>query len=473
MTKTTHGLFTARSTQGVRVTTLVVVLMLFFSLPIFADSLTLTQCVDQALANGPDIRASRAARGSAQATYDAAAAANSFSLSGTGGVSHSEAGTTRSNGTIAGSPYDTADAGVAASAPLSSTLSASVSQTLLEDSALDQSTTLHLGASTTLWDGYPRGSGSATVQQASLALQVTQSSEDANQKTIVYQVKQAYYTLLAQQRQIDILKKSLAQRVEELRKTQALYDAQSASQIDLRQAQINRTQADLDLQKAQDTLGIDRELLSAVVGWPLDRQYDVAEVGDVAVPTMDVAEAVKKALAQRSELKQSALNIASADISVARAKAQGALVVKANGSVDFNMSWASPVSTSTGWGAALTLSLPILDAGATAAAVQQAQLQNQALKIQQDKLVASISTGVKNAVSSLRDLRARADLAQASMELAQSQDDLAQLRFANGVLSNLDVLTASVALTTAQVNLANAKSDAQLAALALDAALGN
>ncbi len=341
---------------------------------------TLTLCVDRALAAGPDIRVSNANLGTARAQYNAAAAANAFGLSGTGDLGHTEAGTLRSNGQIANNPYDAADAGISVSAPLSSSLDLSLSQALFENSPAPQGSQLHMGASSTLWDGYPGGSGRATVQQASLTLQVTQSTEDANRKNIAYQVKQAYYTLLAQQRQLSILQETLAQRQEEMKKTQALYDAQSASQIDLKQAQVNQTQADLDLRKAQDTLEIDREQLSTLVGWPIERQYTAAEVEDMSLPSMDVAEAVKTALAQRADLKQSTLTIVAGDISVALAKAKGSAVVKANGSVDFNVNWSSPVSTSTGWGAGLSVSLPILDAGATAAAVTQAQLQKETLQ---------------------------------------------------------------------------------------------
>jgi outer membrane protein len=474
--------------RGVRLFALTAAILCASALNLAADEqaapVTLSQAVERALAQGPDIRLSGANLAAAQAKYDAAVAVNSFALGATGDLGRSEAGTARSNGQVASNPYDTADAGISMSAPLSSSMNVTASHTIFENPAnvppaqvQYPSTQLHVGASSTLWDGYPGGSGRAAVQQASLALQVNRTSEDANRKNIAYQVTQAYYTMLAQQRQLAIYQQTLAQRQEELKKTQALFDVQSANQIDLKQAQVNQAQAELDLAKAQDTLEIDRELLSALVGWPLERQYSVAEVEDLASPSLDVAEAVKAALTQRADLKQSALNLVSGDISVALAKAKGSPVVKANGSVDFNVGWGtsadpSSISTSTGWGAGVSVSLPILDAGAAAAAVKQAQLQNETLRIQQEKLVASISTGVKNAIYSLRDLRARAELSKTGLDLAQSQYDLAQLQFDNGVASNLDVLTASVALTTSKVNLAKAKSDAQLGVLALQNAMG-
>ncbi len=121
----------------------------------------------------------------------------------------------------------------------------------------------------------------------------------------------------------------------------------------------------------------------------------------------------------------------------------------------------------------MSVKAPVIDPGSIRGLVEQASFQNEKLRVQQDQLVATIKTSVKSAAYALRDLQARADLAAQSLDLAQSQYDLTKLQFDSGVSSNLDVLTASVALTTAQVNLAAARSAAQLGVLALQNAMGN
>ena len=64
------------------------------------------------------------------------------------------------------------------------------------------------------------------------------------------------------------------------------------------------------------------------------------------------------------------------------------------------------------------------------------------------------------------------ELARQNLELAQDQYDLTELEFGTGVTSNLDVLAASVTLTTAKAGLAAARSAAQLGVLALQNAMG-
>ena len=115
----------------------------------------------------------------------------------------------------------------------------------------------------------------------------------------------------------------------------------------------------------------------------------------------------------------------------------------------------------------MNVAAPIYSAGSIDAQIRQAALQKQSYLLQQQQLAATIATEVKNAVYSLKDLLAREELARAGLDLAQSQYELTRLQFEAGVSSNLDVLAASVALTTAEVALARARSDAQLGVLAL------
>jgi outer membrane protein len=438
-----------------------------------ATLVTLSQLVDQALNGGPGILISRATVAMAQAQYTQAAAANSFGMTGTASATHQ------------GAPYDTrllklgqssfaqdtGQAGVSLSAPLSTSLDVTAGHTLTEATPVAQSSNFSVSAGATLWDGYPGGSSLAAVQKAGLSLQGTQSAEDSNRRNIVYQVKQAYYTLLAAQRQLEIYQDTLIQRQQENVKTRALFDAHGASQIDLKQAQVNQKQAELDLRLAQGTLEVDREKLSTLVGWPLDKGYQVAEAEDLPLPDLDVSTAVSRALAQRSDMRQLVVNQASTDIDLALFKGKATPTVKASSGLTYTHDW-SRGTDSVSWNAGVNVAAPIYDAGSIDAQVRQAAMQKSSYTLQQQQLASSIATDVKNALYTLRDLIGRVELSQASLDLAQNQYDLASLQFDSGVNSNLDVLTASVALTTARVNEGKARSDAQLGVLALQNTMG-
>jgi outer membrane protein len=447
------------------------------ALPAFAQAgsvVTMEQCVAQAMASGPDMKLSAANLALAQAKYATTAATNAFGLAGSVEAKHQGAPTNPRFATVGSTTIgtDSAQGGLTLNAPLSTSIGLGLGHTIGETSTPAQETAFSFNGSTTLWDGYQGGSDLANVREAALGLQVTQSTESARQKNVIYSVKQAYYTLLGQQQQLDILRQTLTQREQEMKRTQALLEAQSASQIDLKQAQVNQKQAELDLSKAQRGVEVAREQLSALVGWPLDREYSVAEVADLPAPALEVNQAVTAALAQRDDLKQLGLNLASGEIALALVKGQSTPTVKATGSVTWSYDWAANNLVSPTWSAGLSVAAPIVDAGSNAALVQQAAQSNAALRVQQAQLAASIATNVKNALYGLTDLTARVELAKQSLDLAQAQYDLTRLQFDTGVSSNLDVLTASVAFTAAQVALAAARNSAQLAALALQNAMG-
>jgi outer membrane protein TolC len=66
----------------------------------------------------------------------------------------------------------------------------------------------------------------------------------------------------------------------------------------------------------------------------------------------------------------------------------------------------------------------------------------------------------------------RAKLSHDSLELAQDNYELARDQFESGLITGSDFLIASVAVTTARVAEAKARSDARLGILALENVMG-
>lgn len=450
------------------------------------EIVTLNQCLDASFKNGPEVLLSGTNLAISQAQYRQAVAQNSLGLGGSAGASRTTnivdtvtqlggPGIPREyspfiTSTTVPTPTNTAKTSLNLTGPRTQ-LGLAASYKLAEQDPLSHSTSLSLSASQTLWDGYPGGRGRGAVQQAGLTLRSKQVENEATRKDLAYQVKQAYYTMLAAQRQLQVLQDSLAQRQEELRRFQTLFEMQNATKIDVKQAQVNATTAVLDLRLSKSNLAIVREKLSTLVGWPADKEYAVAEVEDLSVPSLDVLEAVRTAFGNRDDLRQLQLSKASGHINLALAKSQALPTISATGGLSWTRDWTTTQDFGS-WDAGLQVSLPILDAGLTEAQIKVAALQNQAYRIQEEQLAANIATEVKNAIYSLKDLLARAELAQASLDLARDLYELAEVQFQEGTSSSLDLLDASVKLTTAQVNLAKARNDAQLGVLSLQNAMG-
>jgi outer membrane protein TolC len=433
---------------------------------------TLDQAIQAALQGGPDVKLAQIKLAMSRAQYDQTVSQYSLGVS-------SSAGADRSQSILSGAPpaSDSVQAGVTigqAGGSGPTQIGVSGSYSLSEEAPLRSSTKVSVSASQTLWDGgLPGWRAQTSLQKAGIDLQSAELTSDSSMKSITYSVKQAYYQLLAQQRQIKVLENTLAQRQEESKRVQTLSEVQNATQIDLMQAQVNETTAELNLRNAKASLEVAREKLSNTVGWPSDKVYTVGEVPDFPVPDLDVAQSITTALDTRSDLKQLRLQKASGNIDLSVTRAQGSPTVSASGGLSWSRDWTDPPNDSLNYNVGIDVSIPIFDSGLAARQITQAQMQNQTLEIQIAQKAAGIATDVKDAVYSLQDLLARTDLAQKSLELAKYQYELSKAKYDAGALSILDLLGASVALTSAEVSADKARSDAQLGVLALQNVMGN
>jgi len=445
------------------------------------ETVTLDQVVTAARAAAPGLKLASTTADTARAQLIQTQATNGLALGGKGDYTHL--------GSIAGPASSTTPSGAAATAagasPLSgeniqgglnlsspsTSLGLTAQHSILEITPSDQVSSINLSASQTVFDGYPGGRAAAAVQQADYTYRAARVAYDASLKSVIYQVKQAYYTLLVDQKTVLIRQATVTQDQQNLAYYQGLLAAGRATQLDLLQNQVTLTQAQLDLRTAQNTVDSDRKNLSQQVGWALDKQYVVADSPIPDLPSLQIEEALKTAFQNRSELLTFDLNIAAATINLALQKSQAYPVVSVNGSLGVGQDWNANVSSGS-FTVGASIALPILDGGLRNAQVQQAADQIASYRVQQDQERQVIAIAVENALFSVQDTRNRLDLAEQSVKAAQGQYDLQKARYAVGLVTTLDVLTALQALTTAQVGLEQAKSNYILALLSLDNVMG-
>ena len=438
------------------------------------ETVSLAQVLEAALGQGPDIRQSELQKEISRLQYDQAKARNGLSLKGSGGASRSDvlvdSRAALNPWDAKSSPSDTAQASLDLAFPLT-TVSVGATHKITETDPLAQSSSLSLSINRTIWDGYPGGQTRASVQQADIAMQSRALTSESDRRDIALKVSQAYYAVLSAQRTLGLRRDAVGQREEELKKTQALYESGTAAAVELKQAEINLGTARLDLESAGSSQRAARVTLSNLAGWPADRDYDVAEAEDPAVPTLDVAALVQTALSRRADLKQAALTVQTGEISLALKKAQSSPTISASGGASLSHAWESKTDIGT-WNLGLQGSLPIVDAGLAAAQTAEAAKQNEISRLQQGSLAASIAASVEEAAASVRDLQGRVEIARASLQVAEMKSQLAALQFQQGTGSQLDVLTASVNLSSARASLEKAQNDAQVAVLQLQNAIG-
>ncbi len=446
-----------------------------------AEVVTLEQAVAAARANAPGLKLASVTVDAANTQLVQTQATNGLALAGKGSYYHqgdisvssgtttpaTAATTTSAGGGLNG---ENIQAGLTLSGPATS-VGVTAQHSIESGAPNDQVSSLNLSASQTVFDGYPGGRAAAAVQQAEYTYRAAQVAYDASVKSVVYQVRQAYYTLLGDQNTVLIRQAAVEQAQQNLAYYQGLFTAGRATQLDVLQNQVTLTQAQLDLRSAQNTVDVDRKTLSADVGWPLDRQYTVANTPLPDLPALTAEDALATAFQNRSELRTLELNITAANIAIALQRSQFYPVVSVIGSLGMGQDWSANVNSGS-FTVGASIAMPILDGGLRGAQEKAAADQLASYQVQRDQQRLAITIAVQNALFGVRDARDRLDLAGQNVTAAQGQYDLQKARYAVGLVTTLDVLTAFSALTTAETGLEQARSNYNLALLGLNNAMG-
>ncbi len=441
---------------------------------------TLDECVKAALESGPDAALAKLNLDAASAILTQSRAKQGLTLGESAGYSHS--GTSSSNAVSQSSASAAAAAGNGAvlgenlkgafllSGP-DSNLGLSTVQSFPRN-ATDRVTSFGLTGSQTVWDGLPGGVAGANLQLAEAAYRVAAINEEAALKTAVFQMEQAYYTALGDQKTLAVRLATQAMAQANLLQEQSLFQAGRATELDILQMKVTLRQAQLDWNKAVAQLTSDRKSLSVALGWSLDKAYQLSE-GSFPTPlASDTASGVKLAMEHRPELRTLAENWRSAQTSLLVQKAGSSPVVTVTGSLGVGQDW----STSTGTenfavGADIALP-PVYDGGLNSAQVRGANGQIEVIELQQAQTRQTIAVAVEKDVFAVQDAKDRLDLAQTSLEAAQGQYDLQKSKLVLGLALTTDVLTAFTNLVSARLGLEQAKSVLVLAILQLNNDLG-
>jgi len=286
------------------------------------------------------------------------------------------------------------------------------------------------------------------------ALQQYFASEEARkaaQISLVAAVANAYLTLLADDLQLDVTRKTLDTRLESYRLLKLKLDNGASSDYELAQAVslVEGARAALALfirQRAQDQNALELLLgqpLPADLppGLPLEGQGLLAEV-PAGLPS--------ELLERRPDVRQAERQLQSANANIGAARAAFFPRITLTGSVGLASEDLGGLFDNRSWQFAPRITLPIFDAGANQANLELSQANRDIALAQYERSIQTAFREVADALAGRSTLgeQLRAQQAQALAE--EQRFRLADLRFQNGASSYLDVLEAQRALFQTQ-----------------------
>ena len=299
----------------------------------------------------------------------------------------------------------------------------------------------------------------ASLKDAALSQYLaSEQTRHAVQISLVASVAQAWFNLQASDALWRLTQQTQATRDDSLRLTQLRHAQGVASGLDLSAAQSLAAAARAALAQQERQKQLDLNALSLLVGlapgeplnlpvrhdaaWPLERDA-LAEV-PLGLPSA--------VLLQRPDVQAAEWQLKAANAQIGAARAAFFPRISLTSSVGSASSELSALfrAGSWGWSVAPQALLPIFDAGRNQAGLDSARLGRDIAVAQYEKAIQTAFREVNDALAGRATLdtqrAAQQDLLQAETERAR----LADVRFAQGVASQLEVLDAQRSLLAAQ-----------------------
>jgi len=326
------------------------------------------------------------------------------------------------------------------------------------------SASVGIGASYVLYDS---GQIAYAVKQAEANLQSARFALEAARQDVSLTVATGYISVLTAQRNVTVRDQLVAQNQELLRLAEGQFRAGAVARADVVSAQANLAAAEGDLISARNAVDQTKASLNAAIGQAAALPMAVAPAPTVPIITLTLASLVTF-VDERPEVRKAMADIVAAAAAVQLAQAGGGLRLTLNGAV----TRAEAPTEQTTYSISTTASIPVSDAGRTAASVAQANANLEAAKARIETARLNAQQQSVQAFFNVQNAQARIVSTRAALEFALESLRLAQGRYAAGAGTLIEVTTAQTTLLQAQVNLASAESDQLAGVVNLRYALG-
>jgi TolC family type I secretion outer membrane protein len=323
---------------------------------------------------------------------------------------------------------------------------------------------------------YDFGRTGNAYDSACLNTRSAELDEDRVKQDVILKVKQAYFDFLQSQRLVLLAKKTLEQSENHLKQAKAFYRAGTKPVFDVTRAEVEVNSQQLSLINANNRMIVSRMALNNAMGIDPERQIEIDD--SLAMPqTIPTLEKVKaEALENRPDLRKAESDIASAAARIQAEKSNHLPVIALNGSYN----WANGTSemgifegdTRNSWNASIALTLPIYEGGLTSGKISEAKSNMQILKAKREVLRQTILIDVCQYYADMESAQVRIQVMESSLKKATENLDIAQGRYEEGVGPYIDVTDAQVSAVQAETDYVQSLYDFQLAAAMLLRAMG-
>ncbi|MHC1759710.1 MAG: TolC family protein [Negativicutes bacterium] len=305
-----------------------------------------------------------------------------------------------------------------------------------------------VSASWTLWSG---NRVESQVSQAKLSLDVSQWEIAAARQELKYSATDAYFKFMAARDAVKLATESVERLERYLQDVKLQFEVGVVAKVDVLRSEVELAKAKQTLIEAKNAYDVTMANLNTIIGLPLTTELSVKGDMTYEIYGQALAACMDVALRQRPEIYQStdAAKIAQEAVTIARS---GYLPTV---SAVYQAGWNDSKFAGTNnynWTIYLTTNWNFMDSGLTSGKVKQAVENFNKAKEQLKQTVDTVKLEVQATYLTMKAAEQSIQTSSAAVGLAEEDYKIKVIRYQAGVGTNLDVLDAQVALTTAKNN---------------------
>lgn len=317
---------------------------------------------------------------------------------------------------------------------------------------------------------YDFGKTPSEVKIQNLNLESSRSDLKNTTDQIILTVKQAYYGVVQAKYNVLVAEDTVRQTSQHLEQAKGFYEVGTRAKFDVIKAEVDLSNAKLNLIRNQNALKISVVNLNNAMGIPDAPEYSIDEKMSFARYEMTLEEALTKAYRNRPDLKSIVSRRQAAERSVDLAKTGYYPVL--TGSASYNWSGEKLSSMDHGWDVGAALTFPLFNGFITKYQVEEAKANLDVLRANEESLRQSIFQEVHEAYLTLRAAEEAIPTAKLGVEQSQENLDISNGRYKAGVGSPIEVTDAEVGLANSRTAYIQALYADKVAQAALEKAMG-
>jgi len=351
-----------------------------------------------------------------------------------------------------------------------------------EGRVLEQTTnsaSLSTSSGVTVFNGFR---GLSTLRRAKYARTASRLDLNRAEQTVVFTVASDFLALMQAQEQLRVLRENLAAEANLEQQIKYYVEAGAREVAVLYQQEANVAAARLALLQAQSAAESEQvDLMRTLQLDPAgtyDFQFPTAVADDLAQP-LEFPDLLKRALAQRSDLKaeEARLSVAEQGSRIAHAGFWPTLSLSAGYGSAYSsasdLTFQDQLDLQRGGAVGVGLSIPLFDRGEARNASRRARLETRSARIALDTVREEVGLQVRQTHQDYRSAREQFSAAEAQKRAAERAVQTSEERFKSGVTTLVEVTQARSRQVQSASALVDARANLLLQHTLMDYYLGN